>query len=1198
MRKKCGHTIALIGLVFSMLILGGCGSLGGGAAGGKDGTGGIGSSRSETLLREGDVSVSENQHARFRGALHPGLVLIREDFSDREKLGAAFVFSEEEDGAENRYCRLSSRRYEEVLLADPDAPRDPDDIDERIADFRLRMRVRFRSDEEGALEITGRQDEHEASLVMTRLSYDGRRIGYELDEEEDGRTLSSTEDELPGELAGRWFEISAEYVGNRLELRIDGEEAAVHEEIERQTSGGIFLAYKGILDIDDIVLESLESPWALDEGESNGVEKSADNVRARALLIEQLSDDFSGSGILPWWKPIGTAWVPKNPEEKGLRLSAGDKFETVMGIQSRPLFSGRGTIELQLDPPPERGAAALFFGKPRLSDAYALQIARDQLMVTRYSRGPGKKLVHAPIEPGLWSDGEPQELTCYVDGSDLYIELNGSPLIHFGPENHGQAEFAGTLFVGYMGYIEEGVERIIRSVHIDDTLPSDLSGRTFPGPDSSITDNGGPSLASFPTPDEPIIDSFDAPMRIQKWTADANRGSSAEYRHIYDAEDKQGHLALDFSMQEGDGLHANVLRQLHADLSEYGGIAFKARAERIDRAHITLLEATRGEPEDRVDSYFSVGPDWREYRIPFTPSRFPISSHNILLGSDGRFDYSHVTELMFEIYGYKGKGSLYIDELRLLPKEASHRLSNRMIIEDFEHREGGTKLLQYQELYTDSEARGKFSVVSSEDYGKEGDERGSVLESARGSAAHGLIEARKPEWEYVDLRMDGNVPAEGYDGFGFSIRSGDLPTYRIEMHELEQDSSVFGRLEEEHLCRVPLTDRWVEWRFPFHAGAMNTLRYNPLQNGKPDGWIIQNISFLIPHHLAAENARILVDELHLFRDDRSRKLDIGLFLPDGGESPDPMISDIVHSVFDLNLRRVENYSVISGLEAENVEEAYERAAEENIDFFLRPVYEQRDDELTLELEVCNSSTRSVSNTITDRSIVGMNIFDDLDEVSEEAVNIIADTNLSFTEKLEGNEESETKVWRDELSSLEEYWIPFDRVTAKAQEGSGNGGIVLSPGDTDDTQWRREAEHSPDILKTGMILTDPYFEGIEEISFQVRLPDSRAGKEEPSALLLWNYRARDSYNSLKLEKRTVTVRINGYETEFTLPEDLWIRDGWSVVRLRLGENSEYTLFIGDSEIGKTSGPDLAFGRLGFGVENSPALFRKVEAAFRN
>jgi hypothetical protein len=396
---------------------------------------------------------------------------------------------------------------------------------------------------------------------------------------------------------------------------------------------------------------------------------------------------------------------------------------------------------------------------------------------------------------------------------------------------------------------------------------------------------------------------------------------------------------------------------------------------------------------------------------------------------------------------------------------------------------------------------------------------------------------------------------------------------------------------------------------------MHSLRYNPLQNGRPDGWIIQNLSFLFPYHLAADSARIHVDELHLFREERSRELDIGLFLPDGGESPDAMVSDVIQSVFDLNLRRVEDYRVKSGLEAAHREEAYRAAAAEGLDFFLRPVYELRGDELTLELEVCNTSTRNVSNTVRDRTVVGMNIFDDLDEISEEAVNIIADTNLTFAEKMEKSAETETKVWRDELDTLEEYWIPFDRVTVEPAESSQDGGIVLSPGDRNDAQWRREAEKSPDVLKAGMILTEPYFEGIEEISFQVKLPDAapggsnapenerepderaaREGRGAPSALLLWNYRARDSYNSLRLGKDSAVIRLSGYESVFDVPVDSWNENGWSDVRIRREETGAYSLFLGDRKIGNFYGPDLAFGRLGFGVKGNPASFRNVEVRF--
>lgn len=79
--------------------------------------------RSGNLLREGRFELSETQSATFFALPNPGLLRLREDFSERARVGSSFVLSETgDDGRRESYCRLTSGDWQSVVLAQRQPP--------------------------------------------------------------------------------------------------------------------------------------------------------------------------------------------------------------------------------------------------------------------------------------------------------------------------------------------------------------------------------------------------------------------------------------------------------------------------------------------------------------------------------------------------------------------------------------------------------------------------------------------------------------------------------------------------------------------------------------------------------------------------------------------------------------------------------------------------------------------------------------------------------------------------------------------------------------------------------------------------------------------------------------------------------------------------------------------------------------------
>lgn len=518
---------------------------------------------------------------------------------------------------------------------------------------------------------------------------------------------------------------------------------------------------------------------------------------------------------------------------------------------------------------------------------------------------------------------------------------------------------------------------------------------------------------------------------------------------------------------------------------------------------------------------------------------------------------------MFEVYNYEGEGELHIDDVRLLPPGAREKLTSRLVFESFEH-DGQVSPFGLERIFhAGGGSSVGFDVVSGE--------------GARGSRGYAVISGEKRESEHLELSYWGGVPLEGHHGIGLSLRGEEVATLGVELTEIEPRGSYFRPLYEAHRCVLPVSERWVEWRLPFTRLSSRPTPYRSLGNGALDGWYLEGVTVFLDGDLEARDMQLHLDEFFLYESAGAKRFDIGLFLPDGGAEPDPRLEGVIDSVFRLNLDRVQQYNVTGGMEAADLEGAFARAAARELDFFLRPAYRREADSLDLTLEVCNVAAGAVSKTIESTTVVGLDIFHALDLLSTEVINTLADTNLAFEDRLSRDPAGELVTFSDTLRTLSPYWLTFDGGTLREFP---SGGVILQAGP--------DKKVDEEFLLVPMALAEPYFEQISEFSLELG-----PGREE--SLFFWNYRGRDGYNAVMLREDALSVRINGLERRLSFP-DQTERDAWITLSARR-DGSGYRFRLDGEELGVVEGPDVPFGRLGFGVLEGEAAFRNLSVTFR-
>jgi len=323
-----------------------------------------------------------------------------------------------------------------------------------------------------------------------------------------------------------------------------------------------------------------------------------------------------------------------------------------------------------------------------------------------------------------------------------------------------------------------------------------------------------------------------------------------------------------------------------------------------------------------------------------------------------------------------------------------------------------------------------------------------------------------------------------------------------------------------------------------------------------------------------------IDELFLFETGSERSSRVGLFGAFPEAAGDRRVSGVIDSVFRLNLDRLQGYDLSGGLQAESRESAFAVASEKDLDFFVRPVYQIDGDTLSLSLELCNVPAETVSKVIEEKTVVGLDIFHDLDLLSTEVINNLADTNLAFEDKLSRDIDGDSVVWKDSLTSLEPYWLFFDGVEAHVADR-----LTLSSGLSGADSATKSGEKEAILFERPMLLSEPYLSGLEVISVEIT----------EGATILWNYRAREALNLLELADRELRVHINGSVTPFQLPAGEHGPDRWARVTLETVE-SGYRVLLDGKTLGIAEGYDVPFGRFGLGVRDGSPSFRNLQVRF--
>ncbi|MFP4536170.1 MAG: hypothetical protein ACLFNP_10640 [Spirochaetaceae bacterium] len=1089
-------------------------------------------------LREGRTALSPGQEASLIRAPHPGLLRFWDDFEERVAVGRSFVVSD--PGEDNRYLRLSEKGQSYIPLIPPYPNERPGGGESRLRDFRLVFDLRLPETGEKTLFVAGRRKEGSEVSVTFALSADSLR----LLEGVPGRERLVSVEERTAALQRGWREVELRLLGREAELLVDGETLLYSSGLEWLQRGGISLFCEGSVEIDDLRLYAMEG---LQEPDGS------------ALFVRELRDDFGGEELPPWWKREGNGAVKVGLPGGGVRLFGSERYETVSGLSTTSLLPVEGSARVEFFDPPERTYFGVGIAKPTVADALIIGVQERFVTLVQYTGGAGKRLVRRRLPPAAWSSAGRQELELIVAEGVIQGRLNGIPVLSY---RDRPEVFRGFLFVGYLGHYSRSEGRTIRSVEMSSGLPSGIDPSTYPsGVEVGSTEEEAlPSFDKAPA----LFADFDH-SGAPHFEVGANERSDARAEVVVDEASGEGYLSLDFTMKEGSGLHALVGFGLDKDLSDYGGIAFRARGEEISRAHVSMNEIAVGVVGDRIDAFFPVGPEWREYRLPFTPEYFAPNGDHLLRGADGIFDFAHTGWMLFEVYGYEGRGALHIDEIRFLPGGAKRQFTDRITVDNFEPDDRRTPF--GLETHTDihGEAVAEYGVTSG---------RG-----ARGSDGFAAWRVDKGARDHVRLEFRGGIPAAEYKGVGLAARGSGVTTAVVSLHELEEASADLSGLWESHSCTIPLSQEWVEWRFPFLPGALRPSRYIPLTDGALGGWFVEGLSFSFPQESQGQGMELHLDEFFLFETGSERSARVGLFGAYGKSGDDRRISGVIDSVLLLNLDRLQGYELRGGLQAESRESAFNVASEKELDFFVRPVYHIDGDTLSLSLELCNVPAGTVSKVIEEETVVGLDVFYDLDLLSTEVINNLADTNLAFEDHLTRTEKGGSTVWLDSLERIEPYWLEFDGVEAQVADGLRLSQVLTAP-ESDGAGGRANGF----LFEAPMLLSDAYLSGLEAISVEIT----------EGAAVLWNYRGRDALNLLELADGEVRVGINGTDSVFGLPTgaatEQWRRLSLEVV------DSGYRVLLDNQALGTANGYDVPYGRLGLAVAEGVPGFRNLQVRF--
>jgi hypothetical protein len=1019
-------------------------------------------------------------------------------------------------------------------------------LDYRLEDSHVSFRFRFQENRDSDFLLSLRRNHATDTSVEVGISQD--TIHYMEISRGEERTSKHTRVDI-GE--GKWVDLDLFLAGKTLLLYINDKERFRFADVGIEEPGGIVLGSPGPLDLDSIEIRTLDYP--LVENQTRELQIKAGKVRTPAFEIISLEDTFTKTKLPSWWIPYGTVEPGSAPEDSSpdngtITFLPAEHHQEITGLLSRYPVSGDFSFTIRTQPLSYENSLIIGFGCSTLYSGYLIDLSRENFYLNYYENGEGTILERFPFSDTVHAaSGDQQTVTLVVKNRNGYLFIEDTLLHRF----ELPAYTGGRVFAGFEGH-EESTR--ISTISVEHEI-SDITLPEQPGVDPRTV-----ILPDFPKPPSPVIDDFESG---NTWHVNTNRASTCKAAVTYDGQREGNVLELDFTMKEGQGLHVNAGKEIEYDISEYGGVEFWARAEGFERAHFSIAESALY--SDRMDAFFTVTPEWTHYRLPFNDNVFTYFESTLLSGADGSMDFSHISHLMFEIFGYQGQGKLLIDDLRLLPHSAKERLREEIVIEDFES-ETPVPVLPWRELDSPSDEDARVAVDFSD--------------GAEGSKGCGRFTFKSAGEGGIVYRCDGYLSGAAYEGFAFAIKSESVARCVLEMHEVEPEASIIRPAIERPEIAVPVTNSWVTWEFPFHSRGFSSYADSSLTNGSPDGRLLRGIGFeFYPSRNDRGENIIKLDQVRLYREQtrKEERIKLGLFYPPATESDTAALADVIHSVFDINLQRVVGYEVVSNIQGSKLKDMYTTAKQEDLDFFLIPGFEQQyggqqEVGLKVYLDVYNTAARMRERRVTKSTSIGTDIFASLDELSVEVIDLLADTELQYAPYI--TDKGEHTLWKDSLQRRNPYWISYGE--KKGEQSNRN------------PQKRRTGSLSLDAeAGESMLLSEPYLDGIKEFSLEVAPGDGRAA-------VYWHFLGNSACNSITLNRDRVEVSINGLVSTFALPAAIKTHEWLTLTCTK--EESGYAVAVNNTRVGTVEAPETSTGRFGLASQQGTVSFRNLTVKY--
>jgi hypothetical protein len=863
--------------------------------------------------------------------------------------------------------------------------------------------------------------------------------------------------------------------------------------------------------------------------------RTSDGVQYPA--VRSIDEHFDDEGALNWWNPIGdVTWTD------GAVGVGGDDYNAINGIASPyPVAGDRWTFTVEMRRDSEHIAPAIVGtgvvdGKP-----WGLFLLIDRWRATLVMlRGfDGRVLAVTNLDQELLRPDGSLTLEVTRSGDRLFWSLDHRAIL----ETSIADEIVPAIpFAGFFGVHDATVIDTVALVTGDVSVPTEVG--TGIGPEH------------IPDAPEFLPGPLGGTEHLERWESFANERSTASVGPVDGGEGIR--LDVDMTANPDGGVHAGMAWPEFMDLSRVGGVAFDARAEGIPRAHISLNEESLR--PDRVDGYFFLSPEWSRIVLPFNDQTFGVFPHS---AGDGIFDYSRTGGLVLEVYGYDGAGAVEIRDIELLPPEAALRIGSDLMIHDFDN-ETADGAVSYVNLYSD---------------GMDVEYLWTTPGGAEGSAGAGKVIVESGGDGYADLRIGTGI-GPTYDGFSVALKGEGIPSYLVEFRELESDSFPFWRYDssEQFFVEVPLNSTWVSWRFPFGHAGYDQFIHGPVADGRPGGGVVREISFLLHSDSALQSGSASFDQLRAWRrrTERTGRRSIGVV-----SMNDHRYATTVGDTLVLNFNDLVDFAAVR-YESEGTD-PLERAARRGDSFVLEYRLLPGDGDLVMQMVVRNVVSRRVVGATTSQLTEGLDIFSEIDRVTEETVRL-----LTSSERAE--------------ATVAEGWTEATRWHLYPGDGGEGGAVGHDSGNAPSGNGGETSGSGTFTLRSvddrTLALHDTYVDDPERIAFTV----SGSGTIEVVAGFLglnaWSgavFPASAWETGERPEGVTPVIHVVRYDETGTAQLPPLRSDGRREIEIRrnAGENDRFTVAVDETEVAVIPGAFLSYGRIGVAVTAGEVTIHDID-----